>query len=147
MNKSINIGCALLLLLNGCLLGDRYATERITVRLPHEDRRTTGEIGSDDPRVQEALQFLDTVLGSKGLARNQSRSVPLEEGRIADYGGAPFVCKVYLRKKELVVFFVETRISRSSPEMESVAKQVGQALKERYGEKVKSEHAEANGNQ
>ena len=131
------LGCSFLFLVNGCLFGDRIASGRIMLNFPKE-RQMTEALSVNGPEVQDALTYLQTIMSSEGFSLQAYHSPPLEDGRIADYRGAPEVpirCKVYLRENRLEVLVMETHFSHSgsSPSVEAVCEKLGEKLEHRYG--------------
>jgi hypothetical protein len=139
MNKScFALSCVCLFLISGCLLGDRVASETVTLTFSPKERQKTQGLLANDPIVQEVLGYLQTIMTSEGLSQQMPTTQPLEEGRIADFRGTstvPILCKVYLRDNKLEILVMDTHFSHSrhNAEVSGICKRLSEKLENRYG--------------
>ena len=144
MNKTCALGCTLMLLLAGCF-GDRVAARRtVSLKFPVRDGQSRIRLSVDDAQFLEALRIIDTVLKSKGFARDPNVQAENGQGFVASYAqyngtgprpiGGPMV---YLEGDRLNVVVVNggNRDERLNTTAKEICELLRRELSFRYGSK------------
>jgi hypothetical protein len=125
--------CVFLLPVTGCVFGDSFAHQTISLSIPVPEQQTNVSLSVSDTQVQEALRLIDGVLVANGYVQdpNPITTEDRARGLIAFYG----VCGVTLQGHRLEVSFVEAHTRHFSAPMKQVIQQLQDKLCGQYGSK------------
>jgi hypothetical protein len=136
--RTIALGCVLLLFV-GC---DTIGGRTVILRLAPPALQPQAGLSASGPEVQQALQFIDTIMVPEGVTRAANPPAPAEQRLVARYVGGPLMhwcaCSVVFSDDQLFVDFRNTHFGSrhlDTEAVERVSDMLAEKLRAQYGAK------------